>query len=79
MGRLVASVSSNEAPAELASPTGSTFTNFSPMFTTAMPLSASTACSASMASVLVSGVCVFKMICAPGTAPRINVRFTSCA
>ena len=39
------------------------------MLTSEMPLSASTACNAWMASVLVSGVCVFKMICASGKLP----------
>ena len=37
-----------------------TFTNLSPMLTSETPLRASTACSAWMASVLVSGVCVLE-------------------
>ena len=49
------------------------------MFTTAMPLSDNTACNASIASVLVNGVSVFKVICAPGNGPRISVRPTKVA
>ena len=49
------------------------------MLTTEMPLSASTACNASMASVLVSGVSVFKTIAPSGNGPRISVRPTSFA
>ena len=49
------------------------------MLTTEMLFIASTACKASIASVLVSGVCVFKMIFASGSAERRIVRLTSFA
>ena len=78
-GRLVASEVSIGAAAVLAASDGSTFTNFSPTFTTEIPLSARTACNASIASVLVSGVCVFKTMDADGSPARRSVRPTSCA
>ena len=49
------------------------------MLMTEMPLSESTACRAWIASVLVSGVSVFKTIVADGNPARSSVRPTSFA
>ena len=67
------------APCALAWSDCTAFTNLSPTLITEMLLSAKTACNAWIASVLVNGVSVFKIIFASGNAPRMIVRSTSLA